>query len=132
MGRQHREVIEGWACVGYVPIKFNQNKKGEYKGNHHKKVVISNINKKKNTSMRKILKLLLKLNKRNKLNNLKKYKIIINKKLIKNQKNRIIVKIKIQRTRQKYKKTMQEQLNQKIRKQSAKKIRRNKETISNY
>jgi|688.fasta_scaffold452004_1 hypothetical protein len=132
MGRQHREVIEGWACVGYVPIKFNQNKKGEYKGNHHKKVVISNINKKKNTSMRKILKLLLKLNKRNKLNNFKKYKIIINKKLIKNQKNRIIVKIKIQRTRQKYKKTMQEQLNQKIRKQSAKKIRRNKETISNY
>jgi hypothetical protein len=82
--------------------------------------------------MRKILKLLLKLNKRNKLNNFKKYKIIINKKLIKNQKNRIIVKIKIQRTRQKYKKTMQEQLNQKIRKQSAKKIRRNKETISNY
>ena len=132
MGRQHREVIEGWACVGYVPIIFNNNKKGEYKGNHHKKVVISNINKKKNTSMRKILKLLLKLNKRNKLNNFKKYKIIINKKLIKNQKNRIIVKIKIQRTRQKYKKTMQEQLNQKIRKQSAKKIRRNKETISNY
>jgi hypothetical protein len=38
MGRQHKEVIEDWACVGFVPRKFNQNKKGDHpKGNHHKK-----------------------------------------------------------------------------------------------
>ena len=29
MGRQHKEVVEDWACVGYVPRKFNQP--------HHKK-----------------------------------------------------------------------------------------------
>jgi len=46
MGRQHREVIEDWACVGYLPKKLKQYKIDEYKGNHHKKVVISNIKKK--------------------------------------------------------------------------------------
>lgn len=39
MGRQHKEVLEDWACVGYVPKKFQQHKKGEHynKGEHHNK-----------------------------------------------------------------------------------------------
>lgn len=40
MGRQHKEVLEDWACVGYVPKKFTQNKnqhKGGKGGPHHKK-----------------------------------------------------------------------------------------------
>ena len=44
LGRQHKEVIEDWACVGYVPRnKYNNNKKPFHKGprdeahkKHHK------------------------------------------------------------------------------------------------
>lgn len=34
MGRQHKEVVEDWACVGYVPRKFNQPHRGP--GQHNK------------------------------------------------------------------------------------------------
>lgn len=38
MGRQHKEVVEDWACIGYVPRKFNQNhKKNEHQKPYHKK-----------------------------------------------------------------------------------------------
>jgi hypothetical protein len=30
MGRQHKEHLEDWACVGYVPKKFHN--KNQYKG----------------------------------------------------------------------------------------------------
>lgn len=30
MGRQHKQVIEDWTCIGNVPRKFNQNKKSEH------------------------------------------------------------------------------------------------------
>lgn len=42
LGRQHKEVIEDWACVGYVPRnKHNNNKKPFHKGPRdeaHKKI----------------------------------------------------------------------------------------------
>jgi hypothetical protein len=34
MGRQHKEVLEDWACVGQIPRKFNQNK--HYNKDHKK------------------------------------------------------------------------------------------------
>ena len=38
MGRQHKEVIEDWACVGYVPKKFTHPKnQGGPRGPHQKK-----------------------------------------------------------------------------------------------
>jgi hypothetical protein len=33
MGRQHKEVLEDWACVGYVPKKFTQNRNYKTKKN---------------------------------------------------------------------------------------------------
>lgn len=36
MGRQHKEVVEDWACVGYVPRKFNQHKKSDHPNKDYK------------------------------------------------------------------------------------------------
>ena len=38
LGRQNKEVIEDWACVGQVPKKFNQNKNHKKKNYPKKKV----------------------------------------------------------------------------------------------
>lgn len=39
MGRQNKEVIEDWACIGQVPKKFNKNynKNNNYKKNNQNK-----------------------------------------------------------------------------------------------
>ena len=41
LGRQNKEVIEDWACVGQVPKKFNKhyskNNNNNYKKNHQNK-----------------------------------------------------------------------------------------------
>lgn len=34
LGRQHKEVVEDWACIGYVPKKFNNQKKYPNKKDH--------------------------------------------------------------------------------------------------
>ena len=36
LGRQNKEVVEDWACVGYVPRKYNNNKKNFNKGGQGK------------------------------------------------------------------------------------------------
>ena len=38
MGRQHKEVIEDWACIGYVPKKFTHPKNQGQRGPHQKKI----------------------------------------------------------------------------------------------
>ena len=38
LGRQNKEVLEDWACVGYAPKnKYHNNKKHFNKGHHDKK-----------------------------------------------------------------------------------------------
>lgn len=40
LGRQTKEIVEDWACVGHVPKKFNNKnhqKNHHYKKNHQKK-----------------------------------------------------------------------------------------------
>ena len=37
LGRQHKEVVEDWACIGYVPKKFNNHQKGPRKHNNEHK-----------------------------------------------------------------------------------------------
>ena len=32
MGRQHKEIVEDWACVGYVPKKFTHPRKNDHQG----------------------------------------------------------------------------------------------------
>lgn len=40
LGRQKKEVVEDWACVGYVPRKFNKDNNNRDNNKNNKKIFI--------------------------------------------------------------------------------------------